>query len=268
MTDTNPTGNGPEIPEPPSPRESARLVLTLAVAGLFSGLAIVGAYVGTLPRITENQARALREAVLEVVPGSARMQGMARVDGELTPVSAGAAGETATGATAEVYAAYDDAGAFLAYAIPADGAGFQDTIALIFGFDPQRKVVVGMRVLESRETPGLGDKIIKDAAFLANFQALAVQPAIKLVKNGEKTAAHEVDGITGATISAKAVVKILNGATTEWVPRFGEPGTEPPLPPGDMAAADTLPRPIDMAAVDKGPPDGVAAADTRSRGEG
>ena len=34
-----------------------------------------------------------------------------------------------------------------------------------------------MQVLASKETPGLGDKIEKDAAFLANFEALDVAGA-------------------------------------------------------------------------------------------
>ena len=30
--------------------------------------------------------------------------------------------------------------------------------------------VIGMKVLESKETPGLGDKIEKDSAFVAEFR--------------------------------------------------------------------------------------------------
>ncbi|MBZ0269511.1 FMN-binding protein [bacterium] len=220
----------------PSPRESARLVLTLAVAGLFSGLAIVGAYVGTLGRIQENQARALREAVFQVVPGSSRLQGLAASGDALVPAESGG-GEGGT--AAQLYAAYDDAGAFRGYAIPAEGSGFQDTIALIFGFDPAKRVIVGMQVLESRETPGLGDKIAKDPAFAVNFQALDVAPEIHLVKNGAKTNANEVDGITGATISSKAIVRILNDAASAWMPRLPSPGEEPPLPDADAAGSGT-----------------------------
>jgi H+/Na+-translocating ferredoxin:NAD+ oxidoreductase subunit G len=230
MTGAN--GSPAAPPPPPSGRESVRLVLTLAVAGLFSGLAIVGAYVGTLPRITENQARALREAVLQVVPGSARMQGLDVSGDGLAPAESGGG----SGA-ADIYAAYDDAGHFLGYAIPAEGAGFQDTIQLIFGFDPLRRRIVGLRVLESRETPGLGDRIVKDPAFAANFDSLAVDPVIALVKNGTRSAPNEVDGITGATISSKAVVRILNATAAEWLPRLPRPGLEPPLAAAGAAGA-------------------------------
>ncbi|NND46232.1 MAG: hypothetical protein HKN55_01080, partial [Woeseiaceae bacterium] len=40
---------------------SLRLVLTLAIAGLVSGIAIIGIYESTLPTITANKARELRE---------------------------------------------------------------------------------------------------------------------------------------------------------------------------------------------------------------
>jgi len=104
------------------------------------------------------------------------------------------------------------------YAVPGAGAGFQDTIKLIYGYDPSRRVIVGMQVLDSRETPGLGDKIITDDEFLANFEALAIEPSMVAVKKGKKVNPNEVDSITGATISSEAVVKILNESSRQWAP--------------------------------------------------
>jgi len=65
---------------------SLRLVLTLAIAGLVSGIAIIGIYETTLPTITENKARELREAVFKVLPGVSRMQALVYRDGELIVV--------------------------------------------------------------------------------------------------------------------------------------------------------------------------------------
>ena len=78
-----------------------------------------------------------------------------------------------------------------------------------------------MQVLESRETPGLGDRIYKDEVFVAEFRDLAVEPSIEVIK-GHGEAPHEVDAITGATISSKAVVSILNAANDEWLDRLPE----------------------------------------------
>ncbi|MEW8139698.1 MAG: FMN-binding protein, partial [Candidatus Thiodiazotropha endolucinida] len=100
------------------------------------------------------------------------------------------------------------------------GPGFQDTIRLLYGYQPKQRKVVGMEILESRETPGLGDKIYKDAEFVSNFDALSVEPEIVTVKRGAKAAPNEVDAITGATISSKAVVRIINQANQQWLQRF------------------------------------------------
>jgi electron transport complex protein RnfG len=78
-----------------------------------------------------------------------------------------------------IYAGFDETGRFVGWAIPAEGAGFQDTIRLLYGYVPEREEIVGMRVLESRETPGLGDRILKDPAFVAEFEGLAVEPRIE-----------------------------------------------------------------------------------------
>ncbi len=202
------------------PDSTARLVVTLTVAGLLSGLAIVSAYELTRPVIAANQARALRAAVFEVVPGAERLQRLVWRDGALAPGEAD--GEPS------VYAGYAADGRFLGYAIPAEGSGYQDTIGLLYGFDPARRRVTGMEVLVSSETPGLGDKIYKDEAFVGAFRDLGIEPEIELVKEGA-TADNQVDGITGATISSRAVVRILNEANAEWLGRLFEPGREPPL---------------------------------------
>ena len=202
--------------------EAPRLVLTLTLAGLFSGLAIVSAYRLTLPRIQESQARALREAVFQVVPGSETMQRLVLVGGSVVPAGEGGAGS----AGESIYAAYDGTGAFVGYAIPAAGAGFQDTIKLLYGYDPATRSTLGMQVLESRETPGLGDRIYKDPDFLDEFRGLAVDPRIELVKGaGEEP--WQVDAITGATISSAAVVSILNQGNAFWLERL--PADPPPV---------------------------------------
>ena len=139
-----------------------------------------------------------------------------------------------------VYGGYDEQARFVGYAIPAAGPGFQDTIKLLFGFDAERQRIVGMQVLESRETPGLGDKIFKDAAFVAEFRDLAVSPAVKVVPKGTDDSPNAVDGITGATISSKAVAKIVTAGAARWkdrLPATGFPAAAPGAPP--VSAPDT-----------------------------
>ena len=202
---------------------STRLVASLAISGFLSCLIIIGIYVATLPTITENKARELREAVFKVLPGVSRMQKLQFDGNRVLPKQGGKDDENT------VYAGYDADDRFVGYAIASEGPGFQDTISLLYGYLPGERKVVGMEILESRETPGLGDKIYKDAAFVANFKDLAVDPQIVAVKKGTKSEPNQIDAITGATISSKAVVRIINQGNQRWLPRLPLPGNEPRL---------------------------------------
>ena len=74
------------------------------------------------------------------------------------------------------------------------------------------------------------DRIIKDQEFVAAFEGLAVEPPIEAVKEGAD-APNEVDAITGATISAVAVVDIVNAGNEAWLDRLPEEAPAPPAPP-------------------------------------
>ncbi len=193
-----------------------RMMTTVGVAGLISGLAVVGIFLVTKPRIERNRVEALEAAIFRVLEGAETRQAfVARGEG-IAPY------ESSEGGLPDVevvYAGYDAAGTLLGYAIPAEGAGFQDTIKLIYGYNSEKKRVVGMEVLESRETPGLGDKIIKDDHFVGTFRNLAVEPEIVLVKETPDRD-NQVDAISGATISSRAVVKIINRSNSRWRDRL------------------------------------------------
>ncbi len=220
------------IPVAQTPEPTAlRLVATLAVAGLVSGFVLAGVFQITKPIIDRNNAEALKRGVYKVVPGSTVMQRVAVRDGKLVALP-----EAEETTEPVIYAAYDPDDGFVGYAIENNGPGFQDDIRLLYGYDPAASLIVGMEILASRETPGLGDKIFKDADFVANFGDLAVDPEIVVVKGG-RNAPNEVDAITGATISSKAVVKIINAANGQWLPALPDPGSEPPLVAAPKAPA-------------------------------
>lgn len=197
---------------------SARMIATLGVAGLCSGLAVVSIFLATKPRIERNRAEALEAAIFRVLTGARSRAAFVVKGSELVPFES-PGGELPKQEAA--YAGYDEAGELVGFAIPAEGAGFQDTIKLIYGYDPTRRRVVGMQVLESRETPGLGDKIIKDDSFVDCFRDLAISPDVVAVKKGRKQD-NEIDAISGATISSVAVVRIINEANARWIERLPE----------------------------------------------
>lgn len=188
--------------------------------GALCGLLIVTIFQLTKPRIERLREEALERAILEVVPGAASSRTfVAAAGGGFAPQAAGER------AVRRVHAAYGASGELVGLAIEAAGMGYQDTIRLIWGYSPDLETTVGLKVLESKETPGLGDRILSDPAFLENFRALDVTVAaaglahpVVAVKHGEKDEAWQVDGITGATISSKAVAKIVGESAAAWAP--------------------------------------------------
>ena len=200
------------------------VVLSIGVA---CSVAIVATYEVTRPIIRANRLEQRQQAIMNVVSGAETAVALLYVpemgqfmvheeDSEQEPT---------------LFAGYSGAGQLTGFAIPARGMGYQDTIRLLYGYDPDRQTVMGIRILESRETPGLGDRIETDAAFLANFEQLDVrvkdqngeevlEHSIEFVAAGEKTKPWQVDGITGATISSEAVANILEASTQTLIPRL------------------------------------------------
>ncbi len=183
---------------------SWRLITTLALAGALAGLLIVGVYNWAQPQILANRAAVLHEAIQEVLGGPDHVQTLYVVDDGLSETPP--AGVDTLDAE-RVFLGFDSDDDPIGYAVTGEKAGFQDIISLIFGYDAVDKEVLGMRVLESKETPGLGDRIYKDSSFVAGFND--VDAPLVGVKDGAD-APDEVDLITGATISSSTVVALIN----------------------------------------------------------
>lgn len=195
---------------------SFRLVSALAIAGLISGIVLVATYVYTNPLILANKEAAIQRAIFRVLPDCASYKTFKLEDGKLIEKISMAGSEEKENEDPVIYAGYDQNQQFVGFAVPGSEPGFQDIITAIFGYDGHTESIIGFEVLESKETPGLGDKIFKDAEFQTNFSQLSVKPEILAVKKGEKKNSNEVQAITGATISSKAVVKLLNNTVEKW----------------------------------------------------
>lgn len=196
-----------EIPSEPGP---ARLIATLGLAGFFAGLLLVSGFVLTRPIIEQNKAEALKAAVYQVLDGCVTFEQLTWDGKNLGK------GTPTTELAAPVYIGFRADGQAIGFAITSEEPGFQDIIKAIYGYDQKGDQIIGMEILESKETPGLGDKIFKDARFKTNFETLAVLPEIISVKYGEKKNPHEVEAITGATISSKAVTRLLQKGMEKW----------------------------------------------------
>jgi Na+-translocating ferredoxin:NAD+ oxidoreductase subunit G len=195
-------GPHPGVDEVPS----WRLIATLALAGAMAGTLIVGVYGWAQPQILEHQARVMATAVDEVLAGPDQTRRLFVLDDRLVP-------ELPAGADSarmdRVFLGLASDGRPIGFGIVGGKAGFQDIIQIMFGYDPTTNQVLGMRVLDSKETPGLGDKIFKDLRFVGGFAG--VLAPIRPVGEGAGTGApDEAELITGATISSRVVVDIIN----------------------------------------------------------
>lgn len=202
-------GGAPEEEEGVS---SFRLLMTLGVAGAIAGALLVFVYLWSNPLIEAENARILQEAVTEVLKGPDHFESIFIEDGELKTAAQVTAGVDTMNLD-KVFLGYDAAGEPVGFAMSHRGFGFQDLITLIFGFDPEAGEVLGMKVLNHAETPGLGNKI-EEMPFVGEFDGVA--SPIEGVKPDRNTGAdNQVDMITGVTISSKAVVRIINERIAE-----------------------------------------------------
>lgn len=190
-----------------------RMIATLGVAGFLAGVILVSIFQWTKPMIEQHRADALDAAVFNVLQEAKGYETL-QADGETLRVVEGQTDQPT------IYAGKDSTGQLIGFAIPSEATGYQDIISVLFGYDPVEKKVVGMEVLESKETPGLGDKIYKDVDFVQQFADLVVAGGIQAVKPGEKTAANQVITITGATISSATVIDIVNKGLAKWQDRI------------------------------------------------
>ena len=200
---------------PPAASEAAtpswRLLVTLGVAGALAGLLVAAVYRWTITPIEAHRGAIVEQAIAEVLQHPARWDTLYLEGGVLT--------DRPTGTRAElpkVFQGFDANGRSVGVAILAAEPGFTELVSLIFGYEPESGRLLGLKVLDEKETPGLGEKIEKDSTFVRQFTG-AVAPLLP-VKKRSGANPSEVNVISGATISSRAVMRIINNATARWRP--------------------------------------------------
>ena len=95
-------------------------------------------------------------------------------------------------------------------AFPFEGPGFQGPLVGVVVMDTDKKTIRGVGIKFQEETPGLGSRI-SEKLFLDSFKGKQFDPQLNLVGAGKSVAKSDIDGITGATMSSTALIKVLNG---------------------------------------------------------
>jgi len=179
---------------------TAKMIIVLTVITIFSG-GILSTWDGvTKPKIEAYKLQELKKAIAEVLPKYDEYEEI-HIDGLTLYI-----GKKTTDTTQTV-----------GIALEAVGNGFQGKISIMLGLFPDFSEISGIKILEQIETPGLGTKIVEDPSnkedpywFSNQFKQLKTEPQIEVIKNVKPSKPAEIQAITGATISSKAVVTILN----------------------------------------------------------
>jgi len=242
ITTENPPCNQPR----PKQTSSFAMVMTLGIVAMASGLLVVLTWQLTYGPIKENQRIMIEKAIFQVVPGALHRETYTLTDNglvsesqiqnkqqqnqeETQSKSIETNKNTVKKEDLKFYAAYDNKGQLKGIAAEGAAQGYADMVKLLYGYDPSCQCIRGFSIIKMAETPGLGDKILTDKNFLANFDALdasineentALINNIITVKSGSKNNPWEIDAISGATITSKAVGKAINQSAAQLLPRL------------------------------------------------
>ena len=163
----------------------SRLALTLLLITSVVAVLLAGVNMITAPAIEKLNAENTQKAIEAVMPGG----------GELVEFP-----ETAL--VSKVYAS--DIG----YAVEVTPAGFDNTITMMVGVDKEGNVM-GIDVISHTETAGLG--AVADAGTPAGIafreQFVGTSGSVSVTKDG-----GDIDAITGATITSRAICAGTNAA--------------------------------------------------------
>jgi electron transport complex protein RnfG len=183
------------------------LVLLLAIC---FGALLAGMQITLGPTIEANKINETLEKVPEMVFGAAHARELAdrKQAVDVTPISVGVdkAGKTIRYSVFEA----KTEGQLAGWVVKTAGQGYADKIEMLIGLDPMIEKITGIFVLDQKETPGLGNKIVTDE-WRSQFLAKSTAQPLATVKS-KASAGNEIDAITGATISSKAVTDIVNAA--------------------------------------------------------
>ena len=173
--------------------KNLKMVIVLMTVALLSGGLLSFVYQKTKPEIEFQRLKALKRAIFNVLPDADDYKEVKK-NGLI------------------IYQGINRNNEQVGIVFIAEGNGFQGAIKMIVGMDNELKIILGMQVLESVETPGLGGKITGDD-FQNQFKGIAIEEKVDIIK-GKKPENIDteatIQAITGATISSKAVVDIIN----------------------------------------------------------
>ena len=158
-----------------------RKILVPILTILIAAAILLGMYNGLLGVRKANEEKELQAKMETILPGSTTF----------TP-------EEYTGEDTNIVAVYKGE---TGYVVATQTYGYAGNIAMLIGVCDEGNVT-GLQVRNMEETYGLGAEALTDWEFLAQF----------LRNEGDAEIGVNVDAITGATVTSKAIARSINSA--------------------------------------------------------
>lgn len=183
----------------------AWLILVLA---LIFGSALAAVQVNLSGVIAANKLNETLERVPELVFGETAAAGMTSPNAtvEITPGTVTIQKDLKT-SYYNLFRVVRE-GKLAGWVVKAGGQGYADKIEIIIGLDPGADTITGLFVLQQKETPGLGNKIIFPRWRNQFIHKKTSTPLV--VTKGKSQDPNAIDAVTGATISSRSVTGIVN----------------------------------------------------------
>lgn len=169
-------------------------ILLFAVAGLASGM-LAFTYAATKDRIERQKFLEQVRAVQAVFPSAAERDVKERAD--LLEVA-----RTGSEIVAKVFE-IAPGGQPAGYAFLVTPRGYGGPVTMVVGVDANG-AVVGLRVSDHRETPGLGSAVIENAGFVGQFRKKTGADPVEI--------GRDIDAVSGSTITSKALAAGVRAA--------------------------------------------------------
>ncbi|MCJ7592777.1 MAG: NADH:ubiquinone reductase (Na(+)-transporting) subunit C [Woeseiaceae bacterium] len=196
-------------------RDSISNTLIMAIGlSLVCSVLVASAAIILKPTQLRNQEEYRQRIILEVA-------GLMQPGGDIAALFAAVQTDRvriASGEDVEIYLA-KDGDELQQIILPISGPGLWSTMRGYLAVAPDGNTVMGIRFYEHGETPGLGDQVDK-----ASWRDLWVgkhiygddgTPRIKVIKGfvrrdaSNPDAIHEIDGLSGATLTGNGVTKLV-----------------------------------------------------------
>lgn len=182
-------------------------VIALTAIALLAGVALSGVYSMTKETIDDQNRKKAWAAYQAVVPQAVSFEEIPEASEKSDEVYGSDFGRTYLN---EAVVGKDASGATAGYAISVTCAeAYDGNLTLSVGISPDG-AVNSIAFTELHETPGKGS-LCDDPKFKDQFNGRSVS-SFRLLKDGGSTKEDEIDGVSGATISSKAVINAVNAA--------------------------------------------------------